>query len=117
MINIYELIYYTLSPLGYPVREQGTFAQGEEQPETFVTYQLINQGSGSHADNLPTSQTSRVQVTLYSRMPELKQGADAALRGVMLPAGFMRVGGRDLPYAQSTGHYAYTCDYRYYDDI
>lgn len=117
MINIYALICDTLQPLGYPVQEQGTYAPNERLPETFVTYQIIDQSSYSHADNAPTSQTDRVQVVLYSRDPSLKQSANEAFMGVMLPAGFMRVSGRDLPYASSTGHYAYTSDYRYYDSI
>lgn len=117
MTNIYSFVYDTLLLMGYPVREQGTYAPNAKLPETHVTYQIIDSPNNSHADNVPTSQTTRVQVTLYSRKPDIKQGADAAFKAVMLPAGFMRVGGRDLPYAQSTGHYAYTSDYRFYDDL
>lgn len=115
MTNIYSLVYNTLLNLGYPVAEQGTYAITAKLPETHVTYQIIDSSNNSHADNASTSQTTRVQVTLYSKKPALKQGADAAIKAVMLPAGFMRVGGRDLPFDQTTGHYAYTCDYRYYD--
>lgn len=115
MTDIYALITDTLSALGYPVREQGTYAPDAMLPETFVTYQLVDSPNTSHADNVPTSQTTRLQVTMYSRKPAHKQGADAAFKTVMLPAGFLRVGGRDLPYSEATGHYAYTCDYRYYD--
>ncbi|MDP4095472.1 hypothetical protein OIN60_01525 [Paenibacillus sp. P96] len=115
MTNMYALIYDTLLQLGYPVREQGTYAEGEVLPETFVTYQVIDTPDVSHADNLPTAWTVRIQVALYSKKPAIKQGAEAAIRDVMLPADFMRIGGRDLPYSQATGHYAYTCDYRYYD--
>ncbi len=115
MINIYALVNDTLKTLGYPVREQGTYKPTDTQPETHVTYQLIDSPNNSHADNQPTSQTTRVQVTLYSKKPALKQGADTAFKSVMLPAGFMRVGGRDLPFNAATGHYAYTCDYRFHE--
>jgi len=114
LINIYALVFDTLSALGYPVREQGTYGPDASLPETHITYQIIDSPNNSHADNLPTSQTSRVQVTIYSRKPAIKQGADAALKAVMLPAGFMRAGGRDLPYNSDTGHYAFTSDYRFY---
>lgn len=113
LIDIYDLVYDTLTPLGYPVKEQGTLSN--TLPETFITYQLIDSSSGSHADNLPTSVTHRVQITLYTKKPSLKQGADALFKSVMLPAKFMRVSGRDLPYSSATGHYAYTSDYRFYD--
>lgn len=113
MINIYELTYDTLASLGYPVKEQGTL--GKELPETFVTYQLIDSPPTGHADNRATGVSYRMQITLYSTSPTIKQGADAAFKAVMLPAKFMRVGGRDLPFDPKTGHYAYTCDYRYYD--
>lgn len=116
MTDIYALIYDTLLQLGYPVREQGTYGEDDKLPATHVTYQIIDSPNNSHADNLPTSQTTRIQVTLYSKKPALKQGADQAIKAVMLPAGFLRVGGRDLPYNEKTGHYAYTCDYRFYDN-
>jgi len=113
LINIYDLTYDTLSPLGYPVKEQGTL--GSTLPETFITYQLISSPNGGHADNKPTSVKPLMQITLYSKKPSIKQGADALLKSVMLPAKFMRAGGRDLPYSAVTGHYAFTSDYRFYD--
>jgi hypothetical protein len=113
LINIYELTYDTLASLGYPVKEQGTL--GKELPETFVTYQLIDSPPTGHADNAPTGISYRMQITLYSTSPTIKQGADAAIKAVMLPAKFMRVSGRDLPYSSATGHYAFTSDYRFYD--
>lgn len=115
MTNIYALVNDTLKTLGHPVREQGTYKATDTLPETHVTYQLIDSPNNSHADNTPTSQTTWIQVALYSKKPALKQVADAAIKAAMLPAGFLRVGGRDLPFNAATGHYAYACDYRFYD--
>lgn len=115
MSNIYNRIYSTLTQLGYTVREQGSFAPGTILPDTFVTYQIIGQPSISFADNRPTGSTTRVQVALYSKDPEIKQNADNALKAVMLPSGFLRIDGRPLPFDAETGHYAYTVDYRYYE--
>ena len=98
--------------MGYEVRQHGTYAEGEQLPNTFVTYQLIDSPNASHADNRPTSTTYRVQVNLYSRDPELVQGADVAFRAALIPAGYMRAGGRGLPYNTATGHYGFTSDYR-----
>lgn len=114
MISIYETVYSTLLQLGHPVREHGTFAPNDRLPDTFLTYQIIDSPNGSFADNLPTSQTTRVQVNVYSKDPAVKQGADTMLKSSLLAAGFLRVGGRDLPFDAKTGHYGYTCDYRYY---
>lgn len=115
MTNIYALIFDTLSALSYPVREQGTYGEGEALPDTHATYFIVDSPSRGFADNKPTSRTTRVQIVLYSKDPAIKQGADEALKAVMLPAGFLRVGGGDLPFNEGTGHYAYRCDYRFYD--
>lgn len=115
MINVYEKIYNTLSGLGYPVREQGSYGPSETLPETLITYFVQDQSNGSHADNLPTSTTTSVQVALYSQRPALVQQADQILKSVMLPAGFLRAGGRNLPFDGDTQHYGYTSSYNFYD--
>ena len=109
MIN--SLICNTLNSLGYAIREQGTFA-GESLPETFITYLVIGSPNESHYDNVPNSTTYRVQVTLYSKKPSIVQSANSNIKDLMLPAGFIRITGRSLPYDASTGHYAWTQDYR-----
>ena len=114
MANIYKILTDTLKG-DYPVREQGAFAANETLPETFITYQLIDEPDTAHYDNEPVSKTSRFQVALYSKDPALKQGADALFRSVMITAGFLRSGGRDLPYDKGTGHYGYASDYRFYE--
>lgn len=116
MANIYSTLYTALATLGYTVREQGTFTDAETLPATFVTYQMIFKNDIAHSDNAPSSNVARVQVALYSTDPAIKQGADAALFVPLKAAGFMRVGGRDLPFDPSTGHYGYTCDYRLYQE-
>lgn len=114
MANVYKTIYDTLSAIGYPVYEQGSLGDDDPMPADLITYQLINKSDITHSDNLPTSNVVRVQVALYSTDPEIKQSADATLWAVMKPAGFMRMGGRDLPFDPSTGHYGYVCEYRIY---
>jgi len=116
MANIYNLVYTALASLGYEVREQGTFSEDEALPATFITYTLISKGDIRHSDNEPTSSVGRVQVALYSTDPAIKQAADGLLFGVMKAAGFMRAGGRDLPFDPTTGHYGYACDYRLYQE-
>ena len=114
--NIYKIIYDTLSPLGYPVKEQGMYPLNGTLPETYITYFIVDSPNTSHADNKPRNTTTRIQLVLYTQKPSIKQDADKILKSVMLIGGFLRVGGRDLPFNQSTGHYAYTCDYRYFEE-
>ena len=116
LANIYKLVCDTLEPLGYPIREQGTYASNEKLPETHITYQLIDAPPGSHADNLPINTIPRIQLAFYSKKPAIKQAADGLLKSVMLPAGFMRASGRDLPFDKETGHYGFTSDYIIYQE-
>lgn len=115
MINIYEETYNALARLGCDVREQGTYGKDTNLPETFATYQIIDSPSNSYADGKPTSITYRVQVAIYSKKPAMVQSAEPSLKTTMEASGFMRVGGRALPFDAQTGHYGYTCDYRLYD--
>jgi hypothetical protein len=104
-----------LTSIGYPVREQGTYAQNETLPETFITYFVLDQPNESHADNIPTSTTTKVRVTLYSRKPAIVQQTNIVLKEAMLPAGFLRAGGRNLPFDPDTGHYGYVSTYNYFE--
>ena len=115
MSNIYSKISETLSPLGYPVKEQGSYRKDEMLPETFLTYQVLDAPNGGHADNLPGSTKWRIQLVLYSQKPLVVQNADDTLKGLLLPAGFLRAGGRPLPLNFSTGHYGFSSDYRFYE--
>ena len=115
MADVYDRTVAALSVLGYPVREQGTYQPDEVLPQTHVTYQVIDQTNPGHADNMPISTTTRVQVTVYSTDPSVVQHADGLLRVAMLPSGFLRVTGRRLPLDPETGHYGYTSDYRLYE--
>jgi hypothetical protein len=114
MDNIYSLIYDTLLPLGYTVKEQGTYIGISKLPETYITYFIVDSPTETAYDNVSVSQSIRVQLCIYSKKPSIKQSGDELFKSVMIPAGFMRIGGRDLPFNSDTGHYGYTCDYRYY---
>lgn len=115
MINVFNKIVLTLSPLGYSIREQGSYGQNENLPETFITYFILNSPDISFADNLPTARTTQVQISLYSKKPNIVQSADATIKNLMRSAGFLRLGGRSLPFEPVTGHYCWTQDYRLYE--
>lgn len=115
MDNIYKHTCDTLALIGYPVKEQGSYAGQANIPESVITYQIINSPNKGYADNKPKSVTYQIQISLYSKKPTVKQSADETLKAILLPAGFMRGNGRDLPYDAKTGHYGFTCDYRFYE--
>ena len=112
--NIYEKVAAVLDASGFIYRQQGSFLPTEPLPETFLTYQIINNEDVAHACNKPYACSARVQMTLYSTDPAIVQSANETLKSIMLPAGFTRFIGRDLPFSADTGHYGYTCDYKYY---
>lgn len=116
MSNIYEIIENTLAPLGYQVREQGSYGPAEQLPETFITYTYVDDSNDTHADNKPTSTTYLMRVILYSSDPVKIQNANDTLKSVMIPAGFLRAGGRRIPLEEESGKYGYSCDYRYYEE-
>jgi hypothetical protein len=115
LTDVYTHVFTTLSTLGYSVREQGTYGQDEVLPETHITYNIADQDDISHADNRPTATMTRIQVALYSKDPAIVQQANKTLKDLLLPAGFLRAGGRNLPFDADTGHYGYISTYNFYD--
>ena len=80
-----------------------------------MTYQIIDSPNESHADNVPTSTSWRIQVAVYSKDPAIVQVADQSLKAQLLLAGFLRVAGRALPYNAQTGHFGWVADFNYYE--
>ena len=115
MINIQKKICDTLAPLGHSIREQGTYSATETLPETFITFVILEQDDISHADNVSTGVLHSARIQLYSKRPATVQAAETALRVLMIPAGFLRAGGRPLPFEEQTGHYGYSAAYNFYD--
>ena len=113
-VNIYKRISDALATLELPYQEQGTMNK-DTLPAAFLTYQLLYKGDVSHADNLPTANSTLVQIALYSTDPSITQSAEDTISTAMFEAGFTRAGGRSLPYDGDTGHYGYACDFRYYE--
>ena len=113
MASISNITYTALAALGYTVAVQGTM-QGT-LPDTFITYQILDENDVSHADNEPTAGETLVQTALYSKDPAIIQAAKDTLTAPMKAAGFMRGSGRALPYDKDTGHFGYVLDFRYYE--
>lgn len=112
MSNIYSDISNALAASEYPVYLESS-APASDLPDTYLTYMVISDSPLFHAKNEPVGMAARVMVKLYSRDPEITQGGRGLLDNLM--DGYLRIGGGDLPFYAPTGHYGYTCDYRYFD--
>lgn len=110
---VYKELYDLLVTSTYPVREQGSLSG--TLPETIITTLLIDSPNNCHADNIPRSTTYQVQIALYSRKPSIKQSADELFKSILIPANWLRVNGRDLPYDKETGYYGFKSDYNFYE--
>jgi len=114
MIDIYKLIYDTLTPLGYDVRQQGSYSENEELPDTFITYWLKQVSPSKHYDGEISSYKFQIQIVFYSIDAELLQAADTLIRSVMSPANFMYASGEDITFREITNRYAYGMRFNYY---
>lgn len=117
MSTVYDLIYSSLNTSGYPVKEHGTFGNEERLPDTFMTYQLLDDEDASHADNKATRVKTIIQVTLYTKSPELYHGSRTLIHDLLSPSGFLRSGGRPLPFQAKSEHYAYASTYHHYQEV
>lgn len=90
-----ELLYNTLSALGYPVYLQGSAP--ERYPEHFITYWTIDAPAAAEFDNALMLTEWQFYVYFYSTDPALLQSGAAAIRAALKAAGFNPQGkGRDL---------------------
>ena len=90
-----ELLYNTLSALGYPVYLQGTAPQN--YPDSFVTYWTIDTPAAAEFDNSLLLSEWQFYVYFYSTDPELVRSVPEEIRKALKAAGFTPQGkGRDL---------------------
>lgn len=91
------LLIETLKALGYPVYLQGTFAENEEYPETFITFFTLSGDDASHYDNEPSGTAWRYQVIVYSSDPLKVASVAQETHTRLKAAGFIPLGrGRDI---------------------
>ena len=90
-----ELLYNTLTALGYPVYLQGSAPQ--QYPAHFITYWTIDTPAAAEFDNALMLTEWQFYVYFYSTDPALLQSGAAAIRDALKAAGFTARGkGRDL---------------------
>ena len=52
-MNVRDRLIEALNPLGYEVKLQGSYAEPEPLPETFITYFILDSPDGSYYDDQP----------------------------------------------------------------
>ena len=106
-----KLLIETLESIGYPVFLQGTYAENEAYPESFITFFTLDTPDSANFDNATAAWAWEFQVTFYSSDPTLASSVPDAIRQALVDVGFIPRGkGRDIPSDEPT-HTGWTQEY------
>lgn len=87
-----DLIISTLSKLGYPVKQQGSFLPNEKYPDHFFTFwNDATDGSGFYS-NTETAMVWQYSINFYSTDPELIGSKFLEAKQLLKTAGFIVTG-------------------------
>lgn len=87
-----DLIISTLSELGYPVKQQGSFLPNEKYPDHFFTFwNDAADGSGFYS-NAETAIVWQYSINFYSTDPELIGSMFLEAKRLLKAAGFIATG-------------------------
>lgn len=107
------LLIETLEATSYPVYLQGTMAEDEAYPDSFITFFVIDSNDAAHYDNESTGTAWEYQVIFYSSDPRLVEAVPKDIRSRLKAAGFIPRGrGRDIPSDEPT-HTGWAMEYYY----
>lgn len=112
MVN--ELLYNTLSALGYPVFLQGTYT-GETYPDSFITIITNASDDREHYDDDTTSWTWELTVIFYSKNPALLDTVPDDIRSALKRAGFIPQGKGFNIFSDDPDFTGWTTDYLFLD--
>ena len=102
-----------LETFGYPVKLQGSIAEGEKYPDTFITFWTDEVEDGSHYDDRPANWVWDFEVFFYSTDPELVNSKPDEIRKALTASGFIPRGkGWDIPSDEPT-HTGWAQEYYY----
>ena len=101
--------------LGIPYDFERNESPTDQLPDTYTVYFLVDDPGSTWADGKETGHEPRVQVSLFYRDKRVMLTAPKQIEDVFIAAGFLRIGSGRIPYQDSTGHYGWRCDFRYYE--
>lgn len=81
-----------LESLGYPVMRQGSLADDEPYPSTFITFTVRDTEDGVHYDNKPSCYWWHFDVNVYSNDPLLVEQKSMELKTLLQEKGFLQNG-------------------------
>jgi hypothetical protein len=111
MTTIWERTNSALTPLGVTMAEGILLMpSGQELPDLFLTYILVDDVPNQFADNKEQAKASRVQVSCFCRnglinLPDIT--------GAMISVGFIRSNTTEIPYNQETRHFGLALEFVY----
>ena len=92
-----SLLISILEKFGYPVYLQGSIADDEKYPDTFITFFTLSSDDGSHFDNETDSWNWYFQVCTYSVDPEIVEELPMKIMKELKTNGFIPQGkGQDI---------------------
>jgi len=101
-----------LPALPYDVRLQGSYADDEPLPESFITYLIVDSPDKSFYGSNPMLTNHLIQIVFYSKKMSLINTVPDQINVRLKMAGFIRNGkGRDVAF--NAEHYAWQIDYNY----
>lgn len=83
------LLYETLEPLGYPIFQQGSFAEDDIYPESFFTYWNNETYGTEHYDNNDNSCVWDFDLNFYSYRVDLVDTVLLNAKSLLKQAGFI----------------------------
>ena len=108
-----SLLIATLEKLGYPVILQGSMADNEPYPESFITFQTMASTEQDFFDGLPHGIQWRYAVIFYTSNPALMSTVPEQIYTALRSAGFIPQGrGYDIPSDEQT-HTGFANEYYY----
>lgn len=108
-----DLLIKTLEALGYPVKLQGSIADDEPYPESFITFFTTDSTEQDFLDGIPHGTQWHYTVIFYTSNPALMSTVPTQIYNAMKAAGFIPQGkGRDIPSDEPT-HTGWVNEYLY----
>jgi len=112
MMNVRDRLIAALDPLGYEVSLQGSYADDEPLPASFITYTIYDSTDEGFYDNNPTRADYFIQIVFYSKDFNLVKSVPDDIYLKLKTAGFRRLSkGRDVDF--NIEHHAWLCEYYY----
>lgn len=111
-MNVRDILINALSSLNYDVRLQGSYADDEPLPESFITYSISDSPDDSFYDNEPKRTHTYFNIIFYSKKMSLIKTIPDQMYSLLKQAGFIRSGsGQDYSYENE--HYGWLMNYIY----